>query len=216
MMEATQHAIYVTEQLIEQSFEGEDRSSYHTALWYVQERDGEADVVQQLHFNDHSDSFWEEDMGTVKMVPNVRYGLCRSQDPEKMGMVAVKRGHEAEILAYWNHMLAFSADVRQQQLTFDLQDSHLAHSNNCRSGVIAALKTIGVEYDPRLYKSESGTIAGRIRPGEVMQPQDTVGQNVDDQRKLNEHLASLLTPPWQEEKLKQSTALSTKTLTNIL
>ena len=124
-MEATQHAIYVTEQLIEQSFEGEDRSSYHTALWYVQERDGEADVVQQLHFNDHSDSFWEEDMGTVKMVPNVRYGLCRSQDPEKMGMVAVKRGHEAEILAYWNHMLAFSADVRQQQLTFDLQEHEL-------------------------------------------------------------------------------------------
>lgn len=217
MTQTTQYAIYVTEQLMSNgAADGVDEKWHHTALWLVEEANDNAEVLQQLHFNNYSDDFWEAELGTSKMVPNVRFGLCKSQAeaPEKIQMTAVKRGGEGEILANWNHMLAFSAELRDKAVPFDLQDSHLLHSNNCRSGVIAAARTIGVEYDKRLYLSESGTQAGRIQPGEVLDPQEAAQQDVELAHRINEALTKRLAPPWEMKKLEQSTALSTRTLIN--
>ncbi len=208
MTKQPQYAIYVTEQPIKDASDGVDKQWHHTALWLVAENEDGASVVQQLHFNNYSDDFWEEELGTSIMVPNVRDGLCKSQDPEEMMMTAVVRGNEMGVLAQWNHMLKFSKALKAQKVRFDLQDSHLLHANNCRAGVIAALKTIGVKYDKRLYASEAGTHADRIKSGRVIMPVEIAAHmNADKLWEENHTLAKSLQPPWEVGSLKSTTAI---------
>ena len=207
MTEHSQYAIYVTEQKMQDTSGDEPKFWHHTALWLVHEENGEASVVQQLHFNDYSDDFWGDELGTSKMVPNVRMGLCSSQDPDSMMMTAVKRGSEGEMLSYWNHMLEFSVDVRKKNLQFDLQNSHLPHANNCRAGVIAAAKTIGVDYDERLYADDGGTLGSRITPGRVMTAIEVGADSVEQKWVDNAALVKALPAPWDVKKLQQTSAI---------
>ena len=106
-------------------------------------------------------------------------------------------------------MLKFSADLKAQHVAFDLQDSHLLHANNCRAGVIAALRTIGVEYDARLYANEAGTQAGRIKSGRVILPME-ISANKTPKALWDENhaLAATLRPPWETGNLKNTTAMA--------
>lgn len=200
MTEERKLSIYVAEQPWTQCDGDVEELIHHTALLLVDESGDEIEVVQQLHFNNYNVNPWLEEYGESTMVPNIRHGLTKSQSLDDMYLYPVIGGREYNTLHMWNHMLRQAVDIREQELRFDLQNMGLVYANNCRAGIIASLKSIGIPYDPAFYKSEAGSKAGVIRVNTEFSFASLPQVSLQELQIENEALCEELIPPWELEK----------------
>ncbi|MGH1375633.1 MAG: hypothetical protein ACRBCK_04710 [Alphaproteobacteria bacterium] len=141
---------------------GEDVKFHHAFLMLMDETHGnykEAQVVQQLHFND--------DAASLMMRPHVREGMSSPERLDSLELFPYVSGNEGDVLSMWNHALELAAKVKEEGVRFDKKDSALPHANNCRSGVKAAIESMGMTFCSDFTKSASGTKANRISVDDI-------------------------------------------------
>jgi len=180
--------------------EGNNEERFHPALLLVDEGQEGLEVLQQLHFNDYAETLMDELDGNIKMVPNARKGMKETTKSKIAHLYPIIGGYECDTMHAWNHMLEHALIVKKANLLFDYNDRHLPHANNCRAGIVSALRSIGIDVEDEFYKNDAGTLAARISVSSVFSFSATCRQSLEDLRRSNEALVEALPEPWDDVK----------------
>ena len=133
------------------------KQRYHTALLLRNEYDPEPGILYQLHYNGLKANIEDELFDELTTVPNIRYGMRHRTFIKLAKRAKVDEGYEFETRQKWNHILREAIKTRSKKPKFDYKNRHLITANNCRSGVISALSSIGIAFDQAHYMDDAGT-----------------------------------------------------------
>ncbi len=162
-------SIYIAERLHDGVDDfGEHVQWHHAFLMLMDETHGnykDAEVVQQLHFND--------DAASQMMRPHVREGMSSPERLDALELFPYVSGNESDVLSMWNHALELAVKVKEEGVRFDKKDSALPQANNCRSGVKASIEAMGMTFCSDFAMSAAGTRAGRIQVENIFSFEDT-------------------------------------------
>lgn len=142
-------SIYVTEMPIDDMIGGKHVKRHHCALMLLDETNGrgvDAKVVQQLHFNNKSDT---------TMMPKVFPSITNGQVKE-LELQHYIDGNEDYIMPLWNHALKQAVFVMDRGVGFGMDYLTDPRDTNCRTGVKSAVEAMGMEF----RKNAEGKKAG--------------------------------------------------------
>lgn len=128
-----------------------DEVTYHSFLMLVDESSHPVTVLQQLHYNDDANGYFD---------PNVRQGVS---DPlkhldrfDKLEVFPVIGGNSETMLTLWNKALAYAAFIKDSKVQFSSNPLQNEYSTNCRTAVLETLKAIGIESFGSMYAENIG------------------------------------------------------------
>ena len=188
---SSKFSIYVTER---QCGGGDNpRIWYHANLMLVNEETG--DVIQQIDFNNTETS--------NKMQPLVREGISKAYSMKMFQTFEpVFTSDEHDVKSKWLHILKYGLYIHGREDIYfdeDFADDPRPETLNCRSGVIAALRIIGIIVDLSLFKEVQGTQCTRMPIGKAfdMVAEQLPGlEEIDAQiKKLGQILGRKVPPP---------------------
>ena len=157
-----------------------DQPRYHTALLLRNDRDAHPGILYQLHFNGLKENPLDELLQRLVMVPNIRAGMKSSSFKKLARATKVADGYEFHTRQMWNHILRHALEKRKERLNFDYTDRHLVDANNCRAGIVSALRSVNIAFNDVTFKDKAGTQSTRISVTSEFQPVSTAPQDPID------------------------------------
>lgn len=124
----------------------------HSFLVLVDETNGEGKngrVLQQLHFMNDANSV---------MSPQVRMGISSPARLQELKLNLSIAGDDG-ILGLWNNALRLSREIKARKIEFGRNFFSDPLSNNCRAGVGAALRVMGLNICEDFAKAATGDSA---------------------------------------------------------
>ena len=176
-MENTQKhlSIYIAERC-HANDKDSDELYYHAFLMLVDEATQSPTIYEQLHFVDGED---------LKLKAYALHGIyIPEQDPDRyknLCVFPIVGGDETYMLEMWSHALKYAFYVQNLlDFKFDKQGyKHDPQSLNCRKMVIATLRNLGIETDPKHHFAQA---AGTQNLDEI--PLGRIFRHDDFQRNL--------------------------------
>lgn len=160
-------------------------SYFHSFLALVDETTPSdfPEIVEQLHFNDNVYDC---------MHPELVEGF-RPSHHKRLGDFSFYPyigGKERDMLPMWNHILKWAADIRKVPLRFE-SGTDSPYAVNCRAGVKAAIKTIGIEFFEEFTRSSIGARAHSPSHGAPFS-HDNAPTDIVEIRETHQVLAAVL------------------------
>lgn len=131
---------------------------HHPALLLVNDRDPDTGVLHHLHYNGVKQDAVDELLKRYVIVPCVWNGMSSRTYNRLAQVKKVDEGDEFEIRQKWNHMLRSQAlETKKLGLEFDRSRMEEPDTDNCRTGIVRALKSCGIEIKSDTFIEEAGT-----------------------------------------------------------
>lgn len=184
------YVIYTAERRVTRGEDEDDPSSHAFLLLADKTPQGEISVLQQLHYNDSA---------ARRLLPNVRKGL---ECPEKFRNIKaypIVAGPPKDILEKWNYALSYAFYLGNKEIVLSEDYRDGLSAVNCRSAVIATLKTIGIPYCKEQYAKTSGTECRSIPLGSVFSQAARGPKSLKELWEANEIFCRVLPAPWISE-----------------
>lgn len=143
-------SIYIAERYHPNDKDPED-VYYHAFLMLVDEATQPPTIHEQLHFVDGED---------LQLEARAMRGIhIPEEEPDRYQNLRVSPiigGDEAYMLEMWNHALKYAFYIKAEELKFDKEGyKHDPEALNCRKMVIATLRNLGIETDPKHHFAQA-------------------------------------------------------------